>query len=1043
MKKNLLNKLWLRVGMIVAIMTTALSGTTWAETSIVTSSKVTSSSVSWTGSASETWSVIVTGGATNQNVTSGYAQVGTKNSPSTSITLSTSGISGTITSVVLDCASYSGLATVSCTVGGSSFGEQTQSSPSWSNNNGGNVTFNGSASGAIVITMTNGSGGRAMYIKSITVTYTPGGATQTVATPSFSVAEGTYTSAQTVAISCATSGATIYYTTDGNTPTTSSSVYSSALTISETTTVKAMAVKEGMNNSAVASATYTIVSLDHAGTAADPYTVADARTAIDANVGKTGVYATGIVSEIVTAYNSGYGNITFDIIDEGGSNTLRAYRCGGSEAANVQVGDIVVVSGNLTLFGSTYEFEQGCTLISRIGSNPQVAAGLSFSSNSAAADLADLSSFTAPTFSNPNNLSVTFSSSNTTVASVAQDGTVTPLAKGTTIITATSEETTEYLAGEASYTLTVTNSNTVLVTVDADGNTIFDFTENGWGFPTDYQVEEGSFSNSGYTIKVAGSSSNGFKFMDSGTLILGKSGAYLTLPAFDYAVNKIDVIGSSSASASVTQNIYVGETAVSTATTGARDVTNTYEITGNYQAAGTIYTLKVTNGNNTQVTGIIVYKAPVHTVSFSVNGVISSSVEQAEGTSIAFPANPEDINGKTFVGWTTTEIAGTTDTEPAMVTSATMGNTDVTYYAVFATLESAGTSTIVTDVLTTATFGSPSSYTSWSNKQAENGSSAVYAGETTTNSNTNIQMRATNPSGIITTTSGGTVKKVSVKWASNTASGRILEIFGSNTAYTSSSQLYNAANWGTPLGEITCDTNTELTINGDYAYVGIKSKENALYLEKITIEWETGTPDTYSAYCTTIPVAPTSQTVTVSAVGYATFVANADLEIPSGVEVFAVKVNDGAASAHLNPITDGIPAGEAVLVRASADTYEFPYTAETVAEITNNDLKASTVAFNPTAENTIYCLANKTKGIGFYPVATSVLIPVGKAYLDLSAVGGVKAFYGFEEDDPTGISNLNANVNANEGAIYNLSGQMVNGKLPKGIYIVNGKKILK
>ncbi len=186
-----------------------------------------------------------------------------------------------------------------------------------------------------------------------------------------------------------------------------------------------------------------------------------------------------------------------------------------------------------------------------------------------------------------------------------------------------------------------------------------------------------------------------------------------------------------------------------------------------------------------------------------------------------------------------------------------------------------------------------------------------------------------------------------------------------------------------------------------------------------------------------------SQTVKVTSARYATFVAAADLEIPANVEVFAVTVNDGAASAHLNPISGGIPAGEAVLVRANADTYEFPYTSETVAPITNNDLKASTVAFNPTAENTIYCLANKSNGIGFYPVATSVLIPAGKAYLNLSAVGGVKAFYGFEEEDPTGISNLNANVNANEGAIYNLSGQMVNGKLPKGIYIVNGKKILK
>ncbi len=82
--------------------------------------------------------------------------------------------------------------------------------------------------------------------------------TQTVATPAFSPAAGTYASAQSVTITCATSGAQIRYTTDGSEPTTSSALYSSALTVSTTTTVKAKAFKSGMNNSATATAAYTI-----------------------------------------------------------------------------------------------------------------------------------------------------------------------------------------------------------------------------------------------------------------------------------------------------------------------------------------------------------------------------------------------------------------------------------------------------------------------------------------------------------------------------------------------------------------------------------------------------------------------------------------------------------------------------------------------------------------------------------------------------------------------------------------------------------------
>ena len=199
----------------------------------------------------------------------------------------------------------------------------------------------------------------------ITITYITSGSTPTCATPTFSPAAGTYTQAQTVSISCATGGATIYYTTNGDEPTTSSSVYSTPINVSSNTTIKAMATAEGYDNSAVATAEYTIATMEHDGTLEDPYSVADAHIAIQANTGVTGVYVTGIVSQIVTAYNSQYGNITFDLVDEEGSSvTLRAYRCVGDEIAGVTVGDIAVVSGNLTLYGSTYEFEQNCQLVS-------------------------------------------------------------------------------------------------------------------------------------------------------------------------------------------------------------------------------------------------------------------------------------------------------------------------------------------------------------------------------------------------------------------------------------------------------------------------------------------------------------------------------------------------------------------------------------------------------------------------------------------------------------------------------------------------------
>lgn len=82
-----------------------------------------------------------------------------------------------------------------------------------------------------------------------------------LAAPTFSLAEGEYTSAQTVTISAA-EGATIYYTTDKSDPTTSTSrtEYSEPITVSETTTIRAIAVKDGYTNSEIAEATYTINS---------------------------------------------------------------------------------------------------------------------------------------------------------------------------------------------------------------------------------------------------------------------------------------------------------------------------------------------------------------------------------------------------------------------------------------------------------------------------------------------------------------------------------------------------------------------------------------------------------------------------------------------------------------------------------------------------------------------------------------------------------------------------------------------------------------
>jgi len=87
-----------------------------------------------------------------------------------------------------------------------------------------------------------------------------GGSQSAASTPTFSPAGGSYTSTQSVTIADSTSGAAIYYTTDGSTPTTSSTKYSSAISVAKTQTINAIAVASGFTNSSTGTATYDIYS---------------------------------------------------------------------------------------------------------------------------------------------------------------------------------------------------------------------------------------------------------------------------------------------------------------------------------------------------------------------------------------------------------------------------------------------------------------------------------------------------------------------------------------------------------------------------------------------------------------------------------------------------------------------------------------------------------------------------------------------------------------------------------------------------------------
>ena len=147
--------------------------------------------------------------------------------------------------------------------------------------------------------------------------------------------------------------------------------------------------------------------------------------------------------------------------------------------------------------------------------------------------------------------------------------------------------------------------------------------------------------------------------------------------------------------------------------------------------------------------------------------------------------------------------------------------------------------TNVTDTLNLSFTGRPAttSYGEWAGKIGTSGT--VYAGQSAGNYSA-IQLRSDkSSSGIITTTSGGKIKSITVVWNSGTASGRTLDIYGKNTAYASATELYNSSTQGTQLGSVVYGTSTTLTVTGDYEYIGIRSKSGAQYITSISIVWET------------------------------------------------------------------------------------------------------------------------------------------------------------------------------------------------------------
>ena len=199
-----------------------------------------------------------------------------------------------------------------------------------------------------------------------------------------------------------------------------------------------------------------------------------------------------------------------------------------------------------------------------------------------------------------------------------------------------------------------------------------------------------------------------------------------------------------------------------------------------------------------------------------------------------------------------------------------------------------------------------------------------------------------------------------ISFNSNTPQGRIVDIYGKNTAYSAASDLYNSNAQGTKIGSAernASNTPVNVTISGDYQYIGLRSKANAIWITSITIEWETSgstttvaepviSPDDGTEFLTTQDVTITAEsgaTIHYTLDGTDPTTSSPTYSVPitltATTTVKAIAVKDGATSsvASATFTRTGVPD----IASALKTTGQFTFTGNAVVVYQHKDTNYS------------------------------------------------------------------------------------------------------
>ena len=188
--------------------------------------------------------------------------------------------------------------------------------------------------------------------------------------------------------------------------------------------------------------------------------------------------------------------------------------------------------------------------------------------------------------------------------------------------------------------------------------------------------------------------------------------------------------------------------------------------------------------------------------------------------------------------------------------------------------------------------------------------------------------------------------------------------------------------------------------------------------------------------------------LTISEVGYSTLKLGFDATIPAGVECYyATEAIDENGVLNLAKVEGTIlPANTAVIVKAEAGSYNFTYSATAGTEVEGNKLAGSVYDENITTAGTAYVLSAPDNKVGLYKATLTdgaFKNNANKAYFEVETANGIASYsFNFDWAGTTGIDGVVAE-GAENGTIYDITGRRVKAITAPGIYIVNGKKVVK